>query len=256
MLAAIIQNRAPHAKSGLDVGSGSGTIANKLVEKTGINFVGLEPNLPESKTVMGSVTVMKGLADKMPFENEAFDVVTLTSVYEHLLPRQRLASLKEINRVLKDEGILVGQIPNMYFPVEVHSRLLFQSYLPRQLAQWYLTKFSKVPWKDSGMNWFRVGKRQLKKDCSTAGFAEVELFRAKYPSEVIPSEFRWASFLLGLFPIGYYFCFKKEQTMQAKVDTTKQQQTHAYALVDAEPARVTVSTNTEEHMRKLPDGAD
>ncbi len=28
-------------------------------------------------------------------------VVTLISVYEHLLPRQRLPSLKEINRVLK-----------------------------------------------------------------------------------------------------------------------------------------------------------
>jgi SAM-dependent methyltransferase len=236
VLAAIIQNRAPHAKSGLDVGSGTAKIANKLMEKTGINFAGLEPNLPGSKTVMGSVTVMKGFADKMPFENETFDVVTMTSVYEHLLPRQRLASLKEVNRVLKDEGILVGQIPNMYFPIEVHSRLLFQQYLPRPLAQWYLTKFSTVPWKDSGMDWFRVGARQLKKDCSKAGFVKVELQRAKYPSQVIPPGFRWASFLLRLFPIGYYFCFKKERTMQAKIDTVKQQQTHAYAVADTEKA--------------------
>ena len=47
------------------------------------------------------------------------------SVYEHLLPRQNLPSLKEINRVLKDKGILTGQIPNVYLPIEVHSKLPF-----------------------------------------------------------------------------------------------------------------------------------
>jgi predicted SAM-dependent methyltransferase len=79
---------------------------------------------------------MKGFADQIPFDNETSDVVvTLISVYEHLLPRQRLASLKEINRVLKGKGILARQIPNMYFPIEVHSTLPFQSYLPKPLAE-------------------------------------------------------------------------------------------------------------------------
>jgi ubiquinone/menaquinone biosynthesis C-methylase UbiE len=211
-LAAIIQNRTPNAKFGLDVGSGDGKIANKLMEKTGINFIGLEPHLPTSQTIIGNLTVMKGFADKIPFDNETFDVVTLISVYEHLLPRQRLASLKEINRVLKDKGILAGQIPNMYFPIEVHSKLPFQSYLPKPLAEWYLKKFSTVPWKHNGMDWFRVGQRQLKNDCSKAGFVKVEICKAKYPSEVIPSIFRWATFLLLLFPLGYYFCFRKEHT--------------------------------------------
>jgi ubiquinone/menaquinone biosynthesis C-methylase UbiE len=79
---------------------------------------------------------MKGFADQIPFDNETYDVVvTLISVYEHLLPRQRLASLKEINRVLKGKGILARQISNMYFPIEVHSKLPFQSYLPKPLAE-------------------------------------------------------------------------------------------------------------------------
>jgi SAM-dependent methyltransferase len=208
-LAAIIQNRRPNAALGLDVGAGKGEIANKLREKTGINFIGLEPHLPTSRTITGNLTIMKGFADQIPFDDEAFDVVTLISVYEHLLPAQRLASLKEINRVLKDRGILAGQIPNMYFPIELQSKLPFQSYLPKPLAEQYLKKFSTVPWKHNGMSWYRVGRRQLENDCSKTGFVKVEIHKAKYPSEVIPSRFRWAIFLLLLFPLGYYFCFRK-----------------------------------------------
>jgi SAM-dependent methyltransferase len=142
----------------------------------------LEPHLPTSQTIIGNGTVIKGFADNIPFDNEAFNVVTLISVYEHLLPRPRLASLKEINDVLKDKSILGGQIPNMYFPIEVHSKLPIQSYLPKPLAEWYPKKLSTVPWKHNGMNWFRVGQRQLKNDCSKAGFVKVEIRKAKYPS--------------------------------------------------------------------------
>jgi SAM-dependent methyltransferase len=211
MLATIIQNRRPNAALGLDVGAGEGKIALKLREKTGISFIGLEPRLPTSRTITADLTIMKGFADQIPFDDETFDVVTLISVYEHLLPAKRLASLKEINRVLKDKGILAGQIPNMYFPIELHSRLPFQSYMPRPLAEQYL-KFSTVPWKRNGMNWFRVGRRQLENDCSKAGFVKVEIHKAKYGSEVIPCRFRWAIFLLLIIPLGYYFCFRKEHT--------------------------------------------
>jgi hypothetical protein len=48
-----------------------------------------------------------------------------------------------------------------------------RSYLPKPLAEQYL-KFSTVPWKHNGMNWFRVGRRQLENDCSKAGFVKVE----------------------------------------------------------------------------------
>ncbi|MDQ3852773.1 MAG: class I SAM-dependent methyltransferase [Thermoproteota archaeon] len=212
VLATIIQNRRPNAALGLDVGAGQGKIALKLSEKTGISFIGLEPHLPMNRTITGYLTIMKGFANQIPFDNETFDVVTLVSVYEHLLPAERLASLKEINRVLKDKGIVAGQIPNMYFPIELHSKLPFQTYLPKPLAEWYLKKFSTVPWKHKGMNWYRVGQRQLKNECSKAGFVKMEIRKADYPSEVIPCRFGWAIFLLHLFPLGYYFCFRKEHT--------------------------------------------
>ncbi len=70
VLTAVIQNRTANAEFGLDVGSGEGRIANKLREKSGINFIGLEPHLPPSQTIIGIVTVMKGFADKIPFDNK------------------------------------------------------------------------------------------------------------------------------------------------------------------------------------------
>ncbi len=70
VLTAVIQNRTANAEFGLDVGSGEGRIANKLREKSGINFIGLEPHLPTSQIIIGNVTVMKGFADKIPFDNK------------------------------------------------------------------------------------------------------------------------------------------------------------------------------------------
>jgi hypothetical protein len=70
VLTAVIQNRTAKAEFGLDVGSGEERIANKLREKSGINFIGLEPHLPTSQIITGNVTVMKGFADKIPFDNK------------------------------------------------------------------------------------------------------------------------------------------------------------------------------------------
>jgi hypothetical protein len=57
---------------------------------------------------------------------------------------------------------LAGQIPNVYLPIEVHSKLPFQSYLPKPLAEWYLKKLSTVPWKHNGMIGFELARDNLK----------------------------------------------------------------------------------------------
>jgi hypothetical protein len=76
--------------------------------------------------------------------------------------------------------MMAGQIPNMYLPIEVHGKIPFQSCLPKPLAEWYLKKFSTVPWKRNGRDWFRVGLRQLKDDCSKAGLVKVEILKTKF----------------------------------------------------------------------------
>ena len=59
----------------------------------------LKKNLP-------SVRVKQASADKLPFKNESFDVVTMWAVIEHIPVGYELATLREINRVLKKGGLL------------------------------------------------------------------------------------------------------------------------------------------------------
>ena len=51
----------------------------------------------------------KGLAEKLPFEDESFDVVTALDVVEHL--DDDIAGLKEMNRVMKKSGRALIFVP-------------------------------------------------------------------------------------------------------------------------------------------------
>jgi len=130
----LILHVCPNAVLGLDVGASDGALANELRKISGIKFYGLEPSLDDKEVERNGVKIRKGWAHSIPFESGVFDVVLLTSVYEHILPENRLQSMKEIHRVLKSGGVLVGQIPNMYLPIEIYSKLPLQQYLPRVIG--------------------------------------------------------------------------------------------------------------------------
>lgn len=59
--------------------------------------------------------------EKLPFKNHTFDFVIFNEVFEHLRINPILA-LKEINRVLKSEGILLLTTPNLY---AIHKYFMF-----------------------------------------------------------------------------------------------------------------------------------
>jgi SAM-dependent methyltransferase len=65
-----------------------------------------------------------------------FDLVVLDNVLEHL-PRQHQA-LTAMVRALRPGGVLYIVVPNKLWPLEVHYRLPFLSYLPLPLANRYL----------------------------------------------------------------------------------------------------------------------
>ena len=50
-------------------------------------------------------------ANKLPFPDETFDVVTSIDFFEHIMPDKKQILLKEINRVLKKGGIVMKYIP-------------------------------------------------------------------------------------------------------------------------------------------------
>jgi ubiquinone/menaquinone biosynthesis C-methylase UbiE len=97
----------------LDVGCGWEARFLKSVEPYIASGIGIDfkaPNLETAKLKTTTVT----LDDKLPFEDNSFDVVSLMAVLEHL--EKPLDILKEIHRVLRKEGgvggVLVGTVPS------------------------------------------------------------------------------------------------------------------------------------------------
>jgi SAM-dependent methyltransferase len=208
-ITSLIRRFHPEASTGLDVGAQTGDITSKLAEESGVKFVGIEPSLELSCMEFRGVKIVRAGAESLPFSDGAFDLATLISVYEHLNPLTRALCLSEICRILKPGGVLIGQIPNMYFPIEPHSRLLLQSYLPSQVGEKYFRRFAKVPWRHYGVSWHRVGPRRLKTDARKAGFRDLLVLRSNYSIAAIPRRFRRLYPLLQIFPLNFDFVFRK-----------------------------------------------
>ena len=74
---------------------------------------------------------------KLPFKSGSFDVVTAIDVIEHA-ENQKLM-LSEIKRVLNSDGIVLITTPNKFWPLETHYRLMFLAFLPKKIADKYVS---------------------------------------------------------------------------------------------------------------------
>ena len=104
----------------LDVGYGSGILFPSLLNFSetcyGLEIHGKEKNIYEmlSKEALDNnrVILREGSILNIPFPNEFFDSIVSVSTLEHMNPNGELdKSLKEIHRVLKDNGIVVLSFP-------------------------------------------------------------------------------------------------------------------------------------------------
>ncbi len=95
----------------LEVGCGAGHILEKI--KTG-NLYGIdisEIQIERTRKRMGDrVELKKAPGENIPYEDKFFDKVLCSEVIEHVIDPGEV--LKEISRVMKDDGILSLSIPN------------------------------------------------------------------------------------------------------------------------------------------------
>ena len=93
----------------LDIGAGTGAFIyfmKDAFKTTGVELGSAAREFACSK----SLNVIAAPIEKLPFQNQQFDVVTVIDVLEHLTdPRQ---ALDEIYRILKIEGLLYIKVPN------------------------------------------------------------------------------------------------------------------------------------------------
>jgi ubiquinone/menaquinone biosynthesis C-methylase UbiE len=161
----------------LDVGCGDGGVIIALAE-AGAICTGLEPSgrslarasvRAEEHGV--NVTLVEGIAERLPFPAGTFDLVILDNVLEHV--DDRPLTLQEIHRVLRPGGLLYVVTPK---PFALHSLWSDPHYqltglvlLPPRLQAWY---FERV--RGGGPGSFGVGviptRRSLLRMLRRTGF--------------------------------------------------------------------------------------
>jgi len=117
----------------LDLGCGIGVIAAQLADVFG-QAIGLD-SLAEPLSVaqhvnsLSQARFLQGDGLRLPFSDEAFDVIVCAQVYEHSICPHRL--IAEIHRTLKPGGCCFFSGPNRLWPVEEHYGWVLLHWLPR-----------------------------------------------------------------------------------------------------------------------------
>src|ERR1051325_1458610 len=97
----------------LDVGCGTGANLELLGEYGDAEGVDVSPEALSFWRARGLANVRQGAAEKLPFADESFDLVTGLDVVEHL--DDDVAGLKEMHRVLKPGGHPLLFVPAFMF---------------------------------------------------------------------------------------------------------------------------------------------
>jgi ubiquinone/menaquinone biosynthesis C-methylase UbiE len=130
----------------LNVGGSAGIIDNYLAEHfnsvTGIDID--EHAIAYAKKTYQKSNLEFRVADALdlPFENNSFDVVVCSHVYEHVADPHRMFS--EIHRVLQPGGVCYFSAGNRLMWNEPHYNLPLLSVLPRPLAHIYIRLAGKA----------------------------------------------------------------------------------------------------------------
>ncbi len=133
-------------KSGciLDIGCGRGQMLHEF-QKRGWQTFGTE--LAESKAQAAreefGLNVLAAPIETCNFEGNFFDVVTLWHVLEHLpYPRE---TLQEINRILKEDGLLVVAVPHFdSFEARIFKEKWFHLDVPRHYYHFSLQTLTQM----------------------------------------------------------------------------------------------------------------
>jgi 2-polyprenyl-3-methyl-5-hydroxy-6-metoxy-1,4-benzoquinol methylase len=123
----------------LDLGCSIGVISTHLADVFG-QVVGVEP-LSEAVDIAcrlyphSKATFLRGDGQRLPFQDEAFDVIVCAQVYEH--STQPYLLVKEIWRTLRPGGSCFFSGPNRLWPFEYHYDWWFIHWLPRTFLHWF-----------------------------------------------------------------------------------------------------------------------
>jgi len=136
----------------LDIGAGSGGIAIALAER-GATVDAIEPDPVRFRWAQARieghsapVRLADEVAEKLPFEDATFDIVTLDSVIEHVENPPQV--VRETARVLRPGGIVYMVTPNKSSLVNLlrdpHYQMFGVVLMPRRLGRLYVERVRRI----------------------------------------------------------------------------------------------------------------
>ncbi|USS41059.1 class I SAM-dependent methyltransferase [Thermococcus aggregans] len=193
----------------LDAGGADGTNAYIFGRELNANEIWVL-DIQRYQTQYDNVKYIVGDIRALPFENGYFDLVTAISVIEHVKERDK--AIKECCRVLRPGGLLFIQIPNLKFPVDLHTGMFNPYLLPSPLRRRYVKAMGHEHWLE---HVFKVSPGDIIKEAEAQGCNLVYTERIIYTEELIPNKLRAIYNLLkrlkvlDVMPLGFVLIFKK-----------------------------------------------
>ncbi|MBB4705884.1 class I SAM-dependent methyltransferase [Sphaerisporangium siamense] len=129
-----------------DIGCSAGFIADELAAAGAERAFGIDidvPGLRKAAERFGKrVAFVCADGTALPFPDGSMDVLVFNHIYEHVVDPD--AVIKEMRRVLADDGVLYLGLGNRLGVIEPHYKLPFLSYLPPALADRYVRSFGRA----------------------------------------------------------------------------------------------------------------
>ncbi len=106
-----IAEKRSRGRALLNIGCGNGHL-EQAAQKRGWQVISVDPDPGSVERIKSmGIDARCGLIHALPIDSASLDVVVCSEVFEHLFLDYLETGLKEIRRVLKDGGILIGTVP-------------------------------------------------------------------------------------------------------------------------------------------------
>jgi SAM-dependent methyltransferase len=129
-----------------DIGCSAGFIADELAGAGASRTFGVDIDVPGLKKAADRfgerVEFVCADGGSLPFPDGSVDVLVFNHIYEHVVDPD--AVIRDMRRVLADDGVLYLGLGNRLGVMEPHYKLPFLSYLPPAAADRYVRAFGRA----------------------------------------------------------------------------------------------------------------